>query len=72
MLPCRHLLPETLRAIGIASATVPGDFGIHPRLKTIFKRKIETLQAGKELDWSVLLVAFEDLASWLLQRRPPI
>ena len=37
---------------GKASVRVPSGFEIHPRLQRHVKRRIQTLDAGKDIDWA--------------------
>jgi 2-oxoglutarate dehydrogenase E1 component len=43
---------DTLKALGPSLATVPDDFNLHSRLKTIFKAKEKMFATGEGFDWA--------------------
>ncbi|KAL4072369.1 thiamine diphosphate-binding protein [Scleroderma yunnanense] len=43
---------ETLREVGKASVSVPGEFDIHPRLHRHVKNRLAALEKGEGLDWA--------------------
>eukprot|EP00842_Homolaphlyctis_polyrhiza_P001163 jgi/Hompol1/2047/HPOL_002848-RA len=43
---------ETLRSIGLAAASYPSDFQVHPNLARILKARVKSITDGEGIDWA--------------------
>lgn len=43
---------DVLEKVGVAISTYPDDFNVHKALKSILKRRLETITTGQNVDWA--------------------